>query len=100
MSRRMPPTPVAAPWYGSMALGWLCDSILNTHASPWPISTAPGVLTRTLQHARTLGGQRAEQRLARLVAAVLAPERSDDPELEPIRLTPERFDKMHVLGCA
>ncbi len=41
MSRRMPPTPVAAPWYGSMALGWLCDSILNTAASPSPMSTAP-----------------------------------------------------------
>ena len=41
MSRRMPPTPVAAPWYGSIALGWLCDSILNTHASPSPMSTAP-----------------------------------------------------------
>jgi hypothetical protein len=23
MSRRMPPTPVAAPWYGSMKDGWL-----------------------------------------------------------------------------
>ena len=23
MSRRIPPTPVAAPWYGSTALGWL-----------------------------------------------------------------------------
>src|SRR5229473_1492242 len=40
-SRMMPPTPVAAPWYGSMAEGWLCDSILNTAAQPSPISTAP-----------------------------------------------------------
>ena len=40
-SRRMPPTPVAAPWYGSMKLGWLCNSILNTAASPSPISTTP-----------------------------------------------------------
>ena len=28
-SRRIPPTPVAAPWKGSTALGWLCDSTLN-----------------------------------------------------------------------
>ena len=26
----VPPTPVAAPSYGSIAEGWLCDSILNT----------------------------------------------------------------------
>src|SRR3954470_18020173 len=41
MSRRIPPTPVAAPWNGSTALGWLCDSTLNAHASPPPTSTAP-----------------------------------------------------------
>ena len=40
-SRRIPPTPVAAPWKGSTALGWLCDSTLNAHASPSPIETAP-----------------------------------------------------------
>src|SRR5262249_891830 len=36
-----PPTPVAAPWYGSMKDGWLCDSILNATASPSPMSTTP-----------------------------------------------------------
>ncbi len=41
MSRRMPPTPVAAPWYGSTALGWLCDSSLKATASPSPIETTP-----------------------------------------------------------
>ena len=41
MSRRMPPAPVAAPWYGSMYDGWLWLSILNTTASPSPIDTAP-----------------------------------------------------------
>src|SRR5450759_3260933 len=40
-SRMMPPTPVAAPWYGSIAEGWLWDSILNTAAQPSPIFTAP-----------------------------------------------------------
>ena len=41
MSRTMPPTPVAAPWNGSTAEGWLWDSTLNTTASPSPMSTAP-----------------------------------------------------------
>ena len=41
MSRMMPPTPVAAPWYGSMNEGWLCDSILKTAHRPSPMSTAP-----------------------------------------------------------
>src|SRR5919107_1093526 len=40
-SRRMPPTPVAAPWNGSTALGWLCDSTLNAQARPPPTWTAP-----------------------------------------------------------
>ena len=40
-SRTIPPTPVAAPWNGSMALGWECDSILNTQATPSPRSTTP-----------------------------------------------------------
>src|SRR3954449_8204305 len=40
-SRRMPPTPVAAPWNGSTALGWLCDSTLNAQTRPPPTSTAP-----------------------------------------------------------
>ena len=46
MSRRMPPTPVAAPWYGSTALGWLWDSILNTTARPSPMRDRAGVLAR------------------------------------------------------
>ena len=41
MSRRMPPTPVAAPWYGSMKDGWLWDSILKATARPSPIPTIP-----------------------------------------------------------
>ena len=40
-SRRIPPTPVAAPWKGSMKEGWLWLSILKTAASPPPMSTAP-----------------------------------------------------------
>src|SRR5437588_2445765 len=41
MSRRMPPTPVAAPWQGSMKDGWWWLSILKTAARPSPMSTAP-----------------------------------------------------------
>ena len=41
MSLRMPPTPVAAPWNGSTALGWLWDSTLKATASPSPTSTTP-----------------------------------------------------------
>src|SRR3954465_16002900 len=40
-ARRIPPTPVAAPWYGSTADGWLCDSILNATAKPSPIEMTP-----------------------------------------------------------
>ena len=32
MSRTIPPTPVAAPWYGSTYDGWLWLSILNVTA--------------------------------------------------------------------
>jgi hypothetical protein len=41
MSRTMPPTPVAAPWNGSMYDGWLCDSTLKVTAQPSPMSTTP-----------------------------------------------------------
>ena len=41
MSRTIPPTPVAAPWYGSMYEGWLCDSTLKVTAQPSPMSTTP-----------------------------------------------------------
>ena len=40
-SRRMPPTPVAAPWYGSTADGWLWLSILNATAHPSPTLITP-----------------------------------------------------------
>ena len=33
--------PVAAPWCGSMKLGWLWLSILKTTACPSPMSTTP-----------------------------------------------------------
>ena len=41
MSRRMPPTPVAAPWWGSMAEGWLWLSMRMATAMPSPASITP-----------------------------------------------------------
>lgn len=41
MSRRIPPTPVAAPWKGSTAEGWLWLSILKATAQPSPTRTTP-----------------------------------------------------------
>ncbi len=41
MSRRIPPTPVAAPWVGSMNDGWLWLSILKATACPSPMSMIP-----------------------------------------------------------
>src|SRR3954470_22885798 len=41
IARRVPPTPVAAPWNGSTAEGWLWDSTLKATVSPPPTSTAP-----------------------------------------------------------
>ena len=41
MSRMMPPTPVAAPWWGSTAEGWLWLSMRRATAWPWPTSTTP-----------------------------------------------------------
>ena len=83
MSRRMPPTPVAAPWKGSTALGWLWLSTFMTMARPWPISTAPAFSSPGPM--RTCGpslGQSREERAGVLVAAVLAPHAADDSELD------------------
>ena len=41
MSRMMPPTPVAAPWNGSMYEGWLWLSTLKVTAQPSPTSITP-----------------------------------------------------------
>ena len=41
MSRMIPPTPVAAPWYGSTADGWLWLSMRIATARPSPTSITP-----------------------------------------------------------
>ena len=57
MSRRMPPTPVAAPWYGSMADGWLWLSMRMAAAMPSPTSTTPAFSPGPDEHPRRLGRQ-------------------------------------------
>ncbi len=52
MSRMIPPTPVAAPWNGSMALGWLCDSILKATPQPSPMSMTPAFSSPALTSTR------------------------------------------------
>ena len=67
MSRRIPPTPVAAPWYGSTALGWLWLSILNATARPSPIEMTPAFSPGPRRRPRPPVGQRPEQRLRLLL---------------------------------
>jgi hypothetical protein len=59
MSRRMPPTPVAAPWNGSTNDGWLWLSILKTARAVADVDRA-GVLARALQHLRARRRQLAQ----------------------------------------
>src|SRR4029077_7816744 len=103
MSRRIPPTPVAAPWNGSTADGWLCDSTLKAPASPspraitpafspGPSSTRPPAARRVagpLQHTVARRRQALQQERGVLVAAVLGPEQREDGELEMVRVAAE-----------
>ena len=59
MSRRMPPTPVAAPWYGSIAEGWLWLSMRMAAAIPSPTSTTPAPSPGpTSTHGASVGNRR------------------------------------------
>src|SRR5258706_3748903 len=62
-ARMIPPTPVAAPWYGSMAEGWLCDSILKTTAQPSPMVTAPAFSPGPCSTADPVDGRRRRSAL-------------------------------------
>ena len=86
MSRRMPPTPVAAPWNGSTAEGWLWLSALNATASPSPRSSTPAFSPGPCSTRAPALGSRFEQQRRVLVAAVLRPEEREDGELEVVRL--------------
>ena len=61
MSRMIPPTPVAAPWYGSTADGWLWLSMRSATARPSPTSTTRRPPPAD-EHPRRLGGQVAQMR--------------------------------------
>src|ERR1700712_3910802 len=52
ISRLIPPTPVAAPWYGSNADGWLWLSILKAQPIPSPRSTKPAFSSPALASIR------------------------------------------------
>ena len=91
----MPPTPVAAPWNGSTALGWLWDSTLKATARPASDVDRAGVLARTHHEPRALGRQRPQQQLRVLVGAVLGPQQREHRQLDLARLAPEpRHDRL------
>ena len=97
MSRRMPPTPVAAPWNGSTALGWLCDSTLKAHDQPAADVDRAGVLARPHDDGGALGRQRAQELLGVLVGAVLAPHEREHRQLDLVRRAAELLDDEVVL---
>ncbi len=79
----MPPTPVAAPWNGSTADGWLWLSTLSATARPSPDVDHAGVLARPLEHVLAGRGERGRgagasacSRSARSRAARTRPARS------------------------
>ena len=86
MSRRMPPTPVAAPWYGSTADGWLWLSILNATARPSPIAITPACSPMPATTSSPFVGSVLSSGPAALVRAVLAPHDAEHRELEAVRL--------------
>ena len=61
MSRRMPPTPVAAPWNGSTADGWLWLSTLKATARPSPTSITPAFSPGPCSTRAPVGRQRAQE---------------------------------------
>ena len=82
----MPPTPVAAPWNGSTAEGWLWLSTLNATARPSPRSRTPAFSPGPCSTRAPSLGQALQEERRVLVAAVLGPEEREDRELEVVRL--------------
>ena len=86
MSRRMPPTPVAAPWYGSTARRVVVRLDLERDREPVADRDDAGVLARAGDDALAGGRQRPQQRLRALVRAVLAPHDAEHRQLEVVRV--------------
>ena len=91
MSRRIPPTLIAAPWNGSTAGEWLWLSTLNETASPSPRSTRLRS-RQALEHARPLASAAAAGGGEVLVAAVLRPEQREHGKLEVVELATQQRD--------
>ena len=81
----IPPTPVAAPSYGSTAEGWLWLSILKASAHPSPTSTAPAFSPGPCTTLSPVIRKAPQKRARVLVAAVLAPHYREKRELQKIR---------------
>ena len=62
MSRTMPPTPVAAPWNGSTAVGWLWLSILKIDRQAVAEVDGAGVLPPAPTSTRSPAGTAAKRR--------------------------------------
>src|ERR1044072_5143523 len=79
MSRMMPPTPVAAPWYGSVDDGGVVVRLdLEGGGEPAADVHRAGVLARALEDARAARGQLPQVDARALVAAVLRPHDGED----------------------
>ena len=83
----MPPTPVAAPWYGSTADGMVVRFDLERDGQTVADRDDSGVLARAGDHARTARRERPQQRPRALVGAVLAPHHAEHRQLEVVRHT-------------
>ena len=91
MSRRIPPTPVAAPWNGSTARRVVVRLDLERDREAAADVDHAGVLARPLQDALAARRQAPEQPRRVLVAAVLRPEEREDRELEVVRIPLEQL---------
>ena len=87
----MPPTPVAAPWNGSTADGWLWLSTLSATASPSPTSITPAFSPGPCSTRSPDVGKPAQQQPRVLVAAVLAPEQREHGQLEVVRIAAQQL---------
>ena len=77
----MPPTPVAAPWYGSMNDGMVVRLDFEDRRQAVADVDDAGVLARSLQHALAGRRQLLQVDPRALVAAVLGPHDREDAEL-------------------
>ncbi len=96
-SRRMPPTPVAAPWIGLDVARVVVALHLEHDGEPVAdVDDAPR-LARPLDHPGRLGRQVAEMHLRGFVRAVLVPHRREDAEFGEAWLPPDQVENALVL---